>query len=272
MISRFLFSLLVLTGTSVFPCAAQTPSSNAPAASAQKAESLLEARSALVVKGTGEAQVAPGHLWLTLNILGDGETDDRAIVEARQNADKATALLQKIHPAGGKPVWTKPIWHNLPTQESQEKGKTFRATTSSAAIHFADTALVQKFVEALREAKLSGSVGIQGDLGENRDAGYNQALRQAVQRAKERAAILSEASQLTKVELLGLRESDATMPVIYDTLFLQDQTPLTIPQRLTVRATVTLYWGVAEGGKRPTITASSRTAAKPTPKTSSPGP
>jgi uncharacterized protein YggE len=265
-----LLPAFLLTAGLGLPCAAQTAASNASTLSTQKTESLLEARAALVVRGIGEAQVAPGRIWLTVSILGDGDTDDEAIAEARRNADEAAAIIQKSMQPGAKLVWTKPTWNTLSMQEMQSRTKSYRAATKASTFYLTDVATTQKLVDALRDAKLAGSVFLQVDPVGNREAGYNQALRQAVRQARERASVLADASQLTRLELLGLRDADLTMPQLTNVMLtLQDSMPVPIPERMTVRANVTLYWGVPEGGKRPVITGASRTASKPTPKTPS---
>ncbi len=162
----------------------------------------------VTVSGTGVVNMKPDTATIT---LGVSETAKGAVA-AQTAVNKSIAAIKKaLIKAGAKEVDISvsdlSVWGNYDYSDSQQQKLTGYTASHTLNIKTADMELVGPLVDAALDAGANQLQGVAFSVKDD-DEAYAQALKLAVEKAREKADVLAAAAGVTLGALTSLNESE----------------------------------------------------------------
>jgi uncharacterized protein len=239
---RYLSTILLMSAAMATTALAQAPDN---AASRE--------RNTLVVRGDGEVMAKPDVAYATVGVITEGK-------RAQDAAQANTALTQRIIDAlrkqgiAEKDTQTsnysvQPRYENRPNREpvivGYQVSNQVRATVR-------DLVKVGAVIDAALEAGANNVYGVTFGLQE-RERYTSDALTAAVQEARRKAETLARAAGVRLLGVVQIQEGGSVrVPMLQDRMEFAARgaaTPI-VPGELTVNASVTVIYNIAQNGGR----------------------
>ena len=172
-----------------------------------------EAEDGITVTATGSAEAAPDRARFTLGVTTNGRTSEAALAA---NSTKMRALVDALKGAGvpEAKIQTESVAVSPRISPSGERVDGFTAENSASVEVAAGRA-----GEIVDLAVGSGATNVSGPSFErsDREAQYNRALADAVERARKKAETLADAANVALGDVTRVVEGGEPGPVVYET-------------------------------------------------------
>lgn len=192
-----------------------------PAARAQEVPVRSEnsAFTGIVVQGTGEVQVTPDLVRLTLGVENQGR---EASGVAQENARKTDALIKAVKAAGVADKDVRTANFSLNPQYDYNNQKAGQAPTivgyqasNTVLVTIRKIADAGKVIDAAVQAGGNAANGVAFDLNDDtRDTAENAALQKAILDATRKAQVIAKAAGVSNIALVAVQEGVAAPPPI----------------------------------------------------------
>ncbi|MGE3146523.1 MAG: SIMPL domain-containing protein [Pseudorhodoplanes sp.] len=206
----------------------------------------------LTVRGDGQADVAPDHARLTVEVSSTARSLEQATAQHRERADRALTALRGM--AGNGIAIERSTFRldqvrqpRVPEQAPRPGDIEYRAVTTfelkSKKLESIDAAVTAIAATGLFEVR-----NIRFGLDE-KSKGLNEARRNAVQDARERAQIYAQAAGVQLGDIVEITDTEPRMlrPVAVEPMMARSNVPVIPPETLTLNAGVTITWRIKGG-------------------------
>jgi uncharacterized protein len=172
-----------------------------------------DAEEGITVTATGSADAVPNRAQLTFGVTTNGTTSTAALAA---NSAKMRALVTALKGAGvpEAKIRTESVSVSPRISPSGERADGFTAENSASVEVAADRA-----GEIVDLAVGSGATNVSGPSFDrsDRDAHYNKALANAVEKARTKAEVLANAASVALGDVTRVVEGEQPGPVVYET-------------------------------------------------------
>lgn len=221
-------------------------------ASFAAAQTAPERIPALTVRGDGEAQVPPDHARMTVEVTTTARSLEQATAQHRERADRALTALKgmagngiEIERSTFRLDQVRP--QRVPENPPRPGDVEYRAVTTfelkSKKLDTIDAAVTAIAATGLFEVR-----NIRFGLDE-KSKGMNDARRNAVEDARERAKVYAQAAGVQLGDIVEITDTEPRMfrPVAAEPMMAARNVPVIPPETLTLNAGVTITWRIKSG-------------------------
>lgn len=205
----------------------------------------------ITVQGQGRVQAKPDHARLTVEVITRDKTLQAATASHRERAQRAAEALRNLQGSGIEIERStfrldedrRPI---LPGQQQRREEIEYRAVTTfelkTTQLDKLDAAISQVAGTGLFEVR-----GLRFAIGE-RNPAIDAARRAAVEDARQRAEVYTQAAGVKLGEVVRIEDTEARMPrEVAAAPMMRSSVGVTPPETLTVTSNVTMTWRIGGG-------------------------
>jgi uncharacterized protein YggE len=202
----------------------------------------------LTVQGQGQVRVAPDHASLTVEVVTKGRSLDAATSSHRDRAARATNVLRDMR-KDGLAIEQSSFRLNemrppqVPATPPGRGEPEYQAITSYE-LKLTQLDKVDAVITAMASSGLFEVRGIRFGIDE-RNPGMNEARKNAVEDARNRATAYAQAAGVQLGDIVRITDTDARTPREFMTAAPMARSVQVIPpEALTLSATVTITWRI----------------------------
>jgi uncharacterized protein YggE len=216
------------------------------------AQSAAERPPMLTVRGEGHADVPPDHAKLTVETTTTARSLEQASTQHRERAERALAALRgmaangiEIERSTFRLDQVRPP--HVPGSQPRPQDVEYRAVTTfelkTKKLNAIDAAITAIATTGLFEVN-----NLRFGLDE-KNKGLNEARRNAVEDARERANVYAQAAGVQLGDILVITDTDARMPREFaaEPVAMARSMKVIPPETLTLNAGVTITWRIKDG-------------------------
>jgi uncharacterized protein YggE len=203
----------------------------------------------LTVQGQGQVRVAPDHADLTVEVITKGRSLEAATSAHRDRASRATNALRDMKKDGINIEQSS--FHLNETRPPQGPGSPpgrgepeYQAVTSYE-LRLTQLDKVDAVITAIASGGLFEVRGIRFGI-EERNPGMNEARRNAVEDARNRATAYAQAAGVQLGDIIRITDADARTPREFMAATpMARRVQVIPPESLMLSATVTIAWRIS---------------------------